>query len=69
MKRVVLTIVTVFIAGILGGAAFAASDKCTIVSIAEKRLVIECDKPGKSFKEGDRLKIKTSKKRQQVEGC
>ncbi len=69
MKRFVISIVVLFFTTLAGGITFAASDKCTVVSIDDKRLVIECEKPGKKFKEGDRIKIKTTKNKKQIEGC
>lgn len=69
MKRLIISIVVLFFITMVSEVTFGASDKCTIVSIDEKQMVIECDKPEKKFKVGDKLKIKSIKSRQQIEGC
>ncbi len=43
----------------------AASGKCTVVKVDGdgKRMVIECNKQTKGFSEGNQIKIKTDKKK------
>lgn len=47
------------------GIVLAASGKCTVVKVDGdgKRMVIECNKQTKGFSEGNQIKIKTDKKK------
>lgn len=46
----------------------AASDKCTVVEVKGKRMVIDCEQRTKGFSEGSRIKIKTDTSKH-LEGC
>ena len=49
-------------------AAVAATSTCTVVSINDKEVVLECTDTEK-LKVDDKIKIKPLKKKTQIEGC
>lgn len=69
MKQLIILITLTMLVCGLSSNVFSASGRCTVVKIEGNTMVIECDKKSHGFKEGDRLKIKTAKKRNQIEGC
>jgi hypothetical protein len=54
---------------IFSGSAYGASNKCRVVDVEEKKLVLECERDTSQFKDGDQVKIKSMRKSAAVEGC
>jgi hypothetical protein len=68
MKKVMLFCILICLTLMTGpgaGDVLAASGKCTVVKVDGdgKRMVIECNKQTKGFSEGNQIKIKTDKKK------
>ena len=69
MKKVARSVI--FILGLLlvSGGAYGASNKCRVVEVEEKKLVLECERDTSQFEVGDQVKIKSMRKSAAVEGC
>lgn len=69
MKTLTTTTVLIFSLLTFAAAPFAASNKCRVVELDEKKLVLECERSNGQFEIGDKVKIKSVKKGAAVEGC
>lgn len=45
------------------GSALAATGKCTVVKVDGTKMLIECNEPTKGFTQGNQIKIKTERKK------
>lgn len=65
-----LTLVTLLIVSIAtSGTGFAVSNKCKVLEVDEKKLVLECERDTEGLAAGDQVKIKSIPKRTAIEGC
>ena len=62
MKKIILLICMLIMAGFSVEGAFAATGKCVVVKVDGERMVIECNKQTKGFSTGNEIKIKSDKK-------
>ena len=69
MKKVMGTAILFFCFLAMSGGAYGASNKCRVVEVEEKKLVLECERDTSRFKTGDQVKIKSVRKSAAVEGC
>ncbi len=69
MKKVTGTAILFLGFWVVIGTANGASNKCRVVEVEEKRLVLECERDTSQFKTGDQVKIKSVRKSGPVEGC
>lgn len=69
MKRK-LTLATLLIVWLAtSGTGLAVSNKCTVLEVDEKKLVLECERDTEGLAAGDQVKIKSVPKRTAIEGC
>lgn len=63
MKKVVMifSVLTALGFGLEG--AMAATGKCTVVKVDGTKMIIECNEPAKGFAQGNQIKIKTDRKK------
>lgn len=54
---------------LLPAGLMAASNKCEVLEVDGKRLILECERDNAQLQPGDRVKLKTARKNAQVEGC
>lgn len=69
MKKVAGPAIFILCLLFLSGGVYGASNKCRIVEAEEKKLVLECERDISQFKVGDKVKIKSMRKSEAVEGC
>ncbi len=62
LKRMMLLICMLIVAGFGVEGALAATGKCVVVKVDGERMVIECNKETKGFSSGNQIKIKSDKK-------
>ena len=49
--------------------SLAASAKCKVKSVSGNTVTLECSSKASKLKAGDRVKVKTAKKREAINGC
>ena len=69
MKKVTGPVIFILCAVLFSGGAYGASNKCRVVEAEEKKLVLECERDTSQFEVGDKVKIKSMRKSEAVEGC
>ncbi|MEJ2135587.1 MAG: hypothetical protein P8X86_10115 [Desulfofustis sp.] len=67
ISSALIIVVCLVLAGV--GRVSAASNKCRVVEVEDKRLVLECERDASRFNVDDQVKIKTVRKGAAVEGC
>jgi hypothetical protein len=68
MKNVLAILASVQLVLVLSTWSFGASDKCTVVGVQNKKIILECNKKTETFQINDKIKIKSMKKKS-IEGC
>ncbi len=72
MRAILFSLVSVMILTFSASMALAATAKCSVVEITEKTVVLDCGDCGailEKIKVGDKVKVKTVKKKKAIEGC
>ena len=69
MKKVTGTAILFLSFWVVSGTAYGASNKCRVIEVEEKKMVLECERDTSPFKTGEQVKIKTVRKSAPVEGC
>ncbi|MBT8354297.1 MAG: hypothetical protein KJO60_07225 [Desulfofustis sp.] len=69
MKKLTGPAILIFCLLFVSVGAYGASNKCRVVEVEEKKLVLECERDTSQFKTGDQVKIKSMRKSAAVEGC
>ncbi len=63
MKHAVMILCILAAIGFSMEGAMAATGKCTVVKVDGTKMIIECNEPTKGFTQGNQIKIKTDKKK------
>lgn len=69
MKKITSALIMIVCLALAGGSALAASNKCRVVEVEERRLELECERDASQFNVDDQVKIKSVRKGAAVEGC
>lgn len=69
MKQTLALAVLLIVSVAASGVASAVSNKCTVVEVETKKLVLECERDTEGLAAGDQVKLKSVAKRTAVEGC
>ncbi len=62
-------IMAIFFAASITGMAAAASIKCSVETVEDGKIVLQCGESAEKIKIGTEVKVKTITKRRAVEGC
>lgn len=69
MKKVMMILVIGAGLVLYANGVFAATIRCTVTEITEDSVILDCGKKISKIKVGDKVKMKTAKKKAAVEGC
>ena len=68
-KKLTALIMALVFAASLSGVAIAASVKCTVETIEDSKVILNCGDKAYKLKEGTKVKVKTVVQRRTDEGC
>ncbi|MDH5298356.1 MAG: hypothetical protein OEV91_04990 [Desulfobulbaceae bacterium] len=68
-KKLVSLIMTALFLGSTVGVVMAATLKCEVKSVDGTTVVIDCGSDAGKLKAGDTVNVKSTKKKQAIEGC
>lgn len=68
LKKITLLLATIAMFTLTSSATMAASSKCTVTEIKDSVVTLDCGTTAAKMKVGDKVKIKTAKKKA-IEGC
>jgi len=67
MKRIIIASIIALFVG--AGAVYAATVTCTVLTVEDGVVTLDCGKKAKKIKQGVKVKVKTAVRRKAVEGC
>jgi len=68
MKKTISTLLAIAFALSIAGTVYAASGKCTVVSVEDNKVTLDCGSNAGDFPVGTDVKIKSDRKKA-IEGC
>ncbi|MCB2180893.1 MAG: hypothetical protein KQH63_02570 [Desulfobulbaceae bacterium] len=68
MKKLMSTLLAIAFVMTSAASGLAASAKCTVTSIEENKVILDCGSKADKFEAGSQVKIKSAK-RKAIEGC
>jgi hypothetical protein len=68
-KRTSIIVIAIIFATALSGLAYAKTLKCTVNTVKDGIVTLDCGKHADIIKPGQRVKIRPETKRKAVEGC
>lgn len=68
MKKLIASLLAMAFVITSAGSVLASSGKCTVTSIDENKVVLDCGSSAGDFEVGSEVKIKSAKKKS-IEGC
>ena len=68
MKKTIITFVAIVSLSLAGSSVFAKTVKCTVTSVDNATVVMDCGSKASALNAGQAVKVKSAKKKA-IEGC